>query len=78
MEALMFEQENAFYEANREKLRQEYLGKELVIAGDEIIGVYDDLDTAVDETVKTRPLGTFCVKAVPVDSAWESWEIFNF
>jgi hypothetical protein len=78
MEALMFEQENAFYEANREKLRQEYLGKELVIAGDEIIGAYDDLDTAVDETVKTRPLGSFCVKAVPVDSAWESWEIFNF
>jgi hypothetical protein len=29
----MFERENAFYEANREQLRQKYLGKELVIAG---------------------------------------------
>jgi hypothetical protein len=63
----MFERENAFYEANREMLRQKYLGKELVIVGDEIIGVYDDLDTAVDTTAQTRPLGTFCVKDVPVN-----------
>ena len=73
----MFERENAFYEANRETLRRKYLGKELVIVGDEIIGVYDDLDTAVDTTVQTHPLGTFCVKDVPVDPAWEKWEIFN-
>jgi hypothetical protein len=73
----MFERENAFYEANRAMLRRKYLGKELVIVGDEIIGVYDDLDTAVDTTVKTRALGTFCVKDVPVDPAWEKWEIFN-
>jgi hypothetical protein len=73
----MFERENAFYGANREQLRKKYLGKELVIAGEEIIGVYDDLDTAVDETEKTRPLGTFCVKFVPVDPSWENWEIFN-
>jgi hypothetical protein len=72
----MFERENAFYKANRNDLRQKYLGKELVIVGNEIIGVYDDLDSAVDETVKTRPLGTFCVKSVPVNPAWETWEIF--
>jgi hypothetical protein len=58
-------------------LRQKYLGKELVIVGDEIIGVYDDLDTAVDTTVQTRALGTFCVKDVPVNPAMEQWEICN-
>jgi hypothetical protein len=73
----MFEQESAFYEKNKNMLREKYLGKELVIVGNEIIGVYDDLDTAVDQTAKTRPLGTFCVKDVPVDPAWETWEIFN-
>jgi len=73
----MFERENAFYEANKPQFREKYLGKELVIVGDEIIGVYDDLDAAVDNTMKTRPLGTFCVKDVPVDPAWETWEIFN-
>jgi hypothetical protein len=73
----MYERENAFYEANKARLREKYLGKELVIVGDEIIGIYDDLDSAVDETEKTRPLGTFCVKSVPVDPAWENWEIFT-
>ncbi|GHV45561.1 hypothetical protein AGMMS50268_25180 [Spirochaetia bacterium] len=73
----MYEQETTFYEANKVQLRQKYLGKELVIVGDKIIGVYDDLDTAVDETEKIRPLGTFCVKSVPVDPAWENWEIFS-
>jgi hypothetical protein len=73
----MFEQENKFYDENKDIFRKKYLGKEVVIAGNEIIGVYDDLDTAVDETEKTRPLGTFCVKSVPLDPAWESWEIFN-
>jgi hypothetical protein len=73
----MYERENAFYEANKAQFREKYLGKELVIVGEEIIGIYDDLDSAVDETEKIRPLGTFCVKSVPVDPAWENWEIFN-
>jgi hypothetical protein len=73
----MFERENAFYEANRKMLREKYLGKELVIAGDEIIGVYDNLDMAIDTTVQTHPLGTFFFFFVPVDPAWENWEIFN-
>jgi hypothetical protein len=60
----MYEQENAFYEANIDLLREKYLGKELVIAGDTIIGVYNDLGSALDETVKIRPLGTFCIKQV--------------
>ncbi|MDR0289480.1 MAG: hypothetical protein LBI06_00915 [Treponema sp.] len=62
----MFERENAFYEINREQFREKYPGKELVIVGDEIIGVYDDLKTAIDKTVQTHPLGTFCVKDVPI------------
>jgi hypothetical protein len=73
----MYERENAFYEANKAQLREKYLGKELVIVGEEIIGIYDNLDSAVDETEKIRPLGTFCVKSVPVDPSWENWEIFN-
>jgi hypothetical protein len=60
----MYEQENAFYEANIDMLREKYLDKEVVIAGDEILGIYDDLGTALDETVKTRPLGSFTIKHV--------------
>jgi hypothetical protein len=60
----MYEQENAFYEANIDTLREKYLNKELVIVGDQVIGVYDDAGTAIRETMKTRSLGSFCVKHV--------------
>jgi hypothetical protein len=65
MEETMFERENKFYEENKESLRKQYLGKELVIVQDEVIAAYDDVGTAIRETVKTRPLGSFCVKNVP-------------
>jgi hypothetical protein len=64
----MFEQENKFYEENKNNLRKQYLGKEVVIVEDKVIAAYDDVGTAIRETVKTRPLGTFCVKNVPVSS----------
>ena len=60
----MFEQENKFYEKNKASLREQYLGKEVVIVEDKVIAAYDDLGTAICETVKTRPLGTFCIKSV--------------
>ena len=62
----MFEQENRFYEENKASLREQYLGKEVVIVEDKVIAAYDDLGTAIRETVKTRPLGSFCIKSVPV------------
>jgi len=61
----MFEQENKFYEENKANLREQYLGKEVVIVEDQVIAAYDDLGTAIRETVKTRPLGSFCIKSVP-------------
>jgi len=61
----MFEQENKFYEENKDNLRKQYLGKEVVIVEDKVIAAYDDVRTAICETVKTRPLGSFCVKNVP-------------
>ncbi|GHV76091.1 hypothetical protein AGMMS49942_09120 [Spirochaetia bacterium] len=60
----MYERENAFYEANIGMLREKYLDKEVVIAGDEILGVYDDLGTALDMTQKTHSLGSFTIKHI--------------
>jgi hypothetical protein len=65
--ANMFEQENRFYEENRDNLRERYLGKEIVIIQDQIIGAYDDVGQALQETTKTHPLGSFCIKSIPVD-----------
>ncbi|MDR2551669.1 MAG: hypothetical protein LBD31_00665 [Treponema sp.] len=60
----MYEQENAYYEANIAMLREKYLDKEVVIAGNEILGVYEDLGTALNETVKSHSLGSFTIKHV--------------
>jgi hypothetical protein len=60
----MYEQENAFYEAHIDMLREKYLDKEVVIAGNEILGVYEDLGTALDKTVKKHSLGSFTIKHI--------------
>jgi hypothetical protein len=60
----MFEKENAFFEAHFDELLKQYKGKELAISGDQILGVYDGFGEAIDETEKTHPYGTFCVKHV--------------
>jgi hypothetical protein len=74
----MFEQENKFYEENRGKLREKYLGKEIVIIQDQVIGVYDDVGQALQETAKTHPLGSFCIKSIPVDPNEEYHRLLTF
>jgi hypothetical protein len=60
----MFEKENAFFKANFPSLLAQYNGKEVVIADDKILGVYDSIRTADEETIKTRKPGTFTIKHV--------------
>jgi hypothetical protein len=74
----MFEEENSFYEENRETLREKYLGKRVVIVKDKILGIYDTDSEAITETSKTMKLGTFCVKHIPVDPAEEYHIIRGF
>jgi hypothetical protein len=63
----MLENEQKFYEAHRDELRQKYLGKRVVIVGDQILGIYNSDREAIDATTPVRPLGTFMVKYIPVD-----------
>jgi len=66
------EKEQAFYQAHRAEFRSKYLGKRVVIAGDQILGVYDSDREALQATVKTRPRGSFMVKFIPVDPKKET------
>jgi hypothetical protein len=63
----MLEKEFEFYENNRAAIREKYLGKRIVIMGNEIIGAYDDMDEAYQETIKTYTPGTFMIHDVPVN-----------
>jgi hypothetical protein len=68
----MFEKETEFYNAHRAELRERYTGKRVVIAGDQILGVYDTDREAMQKTAKTRQPGTFMVKYIPLDPKKET------
>jgi hypothetical protein len=73
-----FEEEQAFYEANRDELRSKYAGKRVVIVKDQILGVYDSDREAMRETAKTRPRGSFMVKYIPLDPQKETIRLSPF
>jgi hypothetical protein len=74
----MFEAENQFYQANRETLREKYMGKRVVIVKDQILGVYDTDSEAITETSKTMELGTYCIKYIPVDPAEDYHRLLTY
>ena len=61
----MFKKELQYYNSQKEQLREKYQGKHIVIAADQVIGVYDDVGTAYSETSKTIPPGSFMIREIP-------------
>lgn len=60
----MLTNEKEFYEKNKEELRKLYLGKRIVIAGQEVKGVYNSDEEALTESLKTMQPGSFMIKLV--------------
>jgi len=60
----MLDAENAYFEAHKGELRARYLGKHIVISGNEIRGIYNDPREAYLETIKTMKPGTFMLTPV--------------
>jgi molecular chaperone GrpE (heat shock protein) len=63
----MLEREFDYYQKNMMEIREKYLGKRVVIVGEQIIAVYDDLEEAFMETAKTHTPGTFMIHEVPIN-----------
>lgn len=74
----MLEREFEFYENNKTEIREKYLGKRIVIIGEEIIASYDNMEEAYQETVKTHTPGTFMIHDVPVNIEDEIVHLFLF
>jgi hypothetical protein len=53
-----------YYIANQDALVKKYNGRYIVIKEQQVIADYADESTAVFETQKTHPLGTFLVQRV--------------
>ncbi|MCZ9929136.1 hypothetical protein [Brachyspira hyodysenteriae] len=60
----MFEIESKYYQDHKKEFREKYLGKHLVISGNELKGVYDNDREAFDNAVLTMKPGTFMIKIV--------------
>ncbi len=59
---MALEQEFKYYVTNQDALVKQYAGKYIVIKESTVLGAYDDEITALAETIKTHPLGTFLVQ----------------
>lgn len=58
------EKEFEYYTRNQAELVEKYAGKYIVIKGEEVLGAYDSITEAVEETSKTEEFGTFLVQLV--------------
>ena len=63
----MLEREFEFYQNNKTFIRGKYLGKRIVIVGEQIIAAYNDIEEAYQETIKTYEPGTFMIHNVPAN-----------
>ena len=62
--ATLLEKEFEYYLAHQAELVAKYDGKYVAIAGQAIVGAFDDELTAVTETQKSHELGTFLIQKV--------------
>ena len=64
---MALEREFDYYKKNMTEIREKYLGKEVVIVGEQIIAAYDNVEEAYMETLKAYKPGTFMIHDVPVN-----------
>lgn len=65
----MLKQEFEYFLAHKDELVKKYLNKYLVIKDQQVIGSYDDQQTAYFETQKTHEIGTFLIQLASPDEA---------
>ncbi|OFY61629.1 MAG: hypothetical protein A2Y71_03060 [Bacteroidetes bacterium RBG_13_42_15] len=58
----MLDKEFNFYIKNQDKLLEKYNGRFIVIVGEEIVGDYNNLEEAYNESIKKHELGTFLIQ----------------
>lgn len=67
----MLEQEYAYYEKNKEDFRRHYMGKFVAIVGSELIGAFDEDQTAYEAAVQAKGNVPMLIKKVTPDDGDE-------
>ncbi len=65
----MLDQEFKYYLDHKNDLVKTYLGKHIVIRGEEVIGVYDNFQEAYYSSLKTMEIGTFLIQLCDKDDS---------
>ena len=61
----MFDKEMAYYENNLSTLQEKYMGRYIVISGDQVIGAYDSDEQAYAGAMEAKCLpGAFMIKPI--------------
>ncbi|MBR1753909.1 hypothetical protein IJ732_03655 [bacterium] len=60
----MLEKEYKYYNENKSDFIDKYLDKHIVIKNNEVLGVYNSLAEAIQDSLQTNDLGTFLVKHI--------------
>jgi len=61
----MFEKEKAYYENNLSTLQEKYMGKYIVISGENVVGAYDSDEQAYAGAMEEKCLpGSFMIKLI--------------
>jgi hypothetical protein len=68
---IFLEKEFEFFVKNQKEFVEKYRGKYIVIKNEKVLGAYNSLSEAVEETSKREKLGTFLVqKCEPTKKAY--------
>lgn len=76
------EKEFQYFLANLKEFVAKYEGKYMVIKSENVLGVYDSIEEAISETLKSHEMGTFMVQKCNADEesytqTFHSRVIFN-
>ncbi len=60
----MLDKDIKFYRENKEKLREQYMGKYIVIRNRKVLGAYDTHAEAYEKSIQHNDVGTFIIEHV--------------
>lgn len=70
--ASILEKEFEYYKKNQKELVDKFTGKFIVIKDLQVLGAYDSVKEALDETTKHHEMGTFLIqKCEPGDNSYK-------
>ena len=74
----MLDIEYQYYKDHKNEFDAKYNNKFIIIIGNNIIGIYDDIDTALKETLQKHKAGTFLLQKCGVNQKMKFYSRVSF